>query len=115
MINALTIFLVFQLVGEVIARGLTLPLPGPVIGLALLFVCLSLRPSLSPPLTQTAEALHSHMSLLFVPAGVGVSLYYPQLAREWLGILAALVISTLVGLAVTAWVLKLLVEVPENE
>jgi len=115
LIYSLTIFLVFQFVGELIARGLTLPIPGPVVGLVLLFVCLALRPSLSTPLTQTAEALHSHMSLLFVPAGVGVSLYYPQLAREWLAILAALVISTLVGLAVTAWVLKLLVEVRDNE
>ena len=36
MIAALTVLLVFQLMGEVIARALALPIPGPVVGMTLL-------------------------------------------------------------------------------
>ena len=38
MIRGFFILLAFQLVGEVAARGLALPAPGPVVGLALLVV-----------------------------------------------------------------------------
>jgi len=109
-VEALTALLVCQLIGELAARTLQFPVPGPVVGLALLFVFLRLRGSVSDSLRQTAAMLHGHMSLLFVPAGVGVMLYYPQLAREWLVILVSVVVSTLIGIGVTAWVLGALVD-----
>jgi holin-like protein len=84
-----------------VARGLQLPVPGPVVGLLFLFLVLWFRSSTPANLTEAATALHSHLSLLFVPAGVGVMLYFPALAREWLVILVAIVVSTLVGLGVT--------------
>ncbi len=110
MIEGFTIFLAFQLAGELVARGLELPVPGPVIGLLFLFLVLWFRSATPANLTDAASALHSHLSLLFVPAGVGVMLYSPALAREWLVILVSVVISTLIGLGVTVWVLKALVE-----
>lgn len=110
MIEGFTIFLAFQLAGELVARGLQLPVPGPVVGLLFLFLVLSFRSSMPAALTEAATALHSHLSLLFVPAGVGVMLYFPALAREWLVILVSVVVSTLVGLGVTVWVLKALIE-----
>ena len=72
MIAALTQLLVFQLIGEIITRGLDLPIPGPVIGMALLFAVLALRNGPSETLQTTSQTLLSHLSLLFVPAGVGV-------------------------------------------
>lgn len=110
MIEAFTALLVFQLAGELGARALALPVPGPVLGLVLLFGYLRLRGSVPDGLRQGAATLHGHMSLLFVPAGVGVMLYFPQLAREWFVILVSVLASTLVGLAVTAWVLGRLVD-----
>ncbi len=108
MIAALTLLLVFQLVGEVIARAFTLPIPGPVIGMALLFIALLVRGGPNEHLRRTAGTLLQHLSLLFVPAGTGIVLYGDRLAAEWLPLVVALAGSTLLALAVTALVLHLL-------
>ena len=63
--------LVFQSAGELLARGLGLPLPGPVIGMVLLLVALR-WPAVQTPVAVCADFLLSHLSLLFVPVGVGV-------------------------------------------
>ena len=117
MITALTWLLLYQLAGEVLARVLSLPVPGPVIGMALLFGTLVIRGHLGRPIPQpmqhTANVLLQHLSLLFVPAGTGVMLYLQLIADEWLPITAALVVSTLGGMAVTALILKALMRGPQ--
>jgi holin-like protein len=107
MMAGLTILLLFQLAGEVLVHLFALPLPGPVIGMALLFIALALRGGVPAFLGQTSTSLLSHLSLLFIPAGVGVMLHFQRIANEWLAIACALVISTAVTLAVTAWTLRL--------
>lgn len=108
MIAALTLLLVFQLAGEVIARGFALPIPGPVIGMALLFLVLMLRGGPGDDLRQTAGTLLQHLSLLFVPAGTGIVLYGDRIAAEWLPLLVALFLSTFLAIAVTALALAAL-------
>lgn len=106
MLGALTLLLVFQLVGEAAALFFALPVPGPVIGMALLFAVLALRGSVSDQLRVTAQNLLQHLSLLFVPAGVGVMLHFQRMADEWLPITVALVASTFAALAATALILQ---------
>lgn len=108
MIGALSILLIYQLVGEVTVRALGLPLPGPVLGMLLLFVSLVLRRSCPDHLSSTSTGLLKHLALLFVPAGVGIINYLPLLQSEGWALLATLLLSTLVTLAVTAWTLSLL-------
>ncbi len=102
MISALSILLVFQLVGEVVARGLALPIPGPVIGMLLLFVFLLIRRGPGEELRNTSQTLLQHLSLLFVPAGTGIMLHLHRVGDEWLALLLSLLFSTLLTLAVTA-------------
>jgi len=106
MINTLSLLLVYQLVGELLVRALVLPVPGPVIGMGLLFLTLLARGSVSDELRTGSTDLLQHLSLLFVPAGAGVMLHVHRVASEWLPITVALVFSTLAGLAVTALVLR---------
>ncbi|MDK9703622.1 MAG: CidA/LrgA family protein [Sulfuritalea sp.] len=108
MLNAVTLLLLFQLAGEAIALFFKLPVPGPVIGMALLFAALARRGGPSPELRETAQNLLQHFSLLFVPAGVGVTLHFQRMADEWLPILVALVASTFITIAVSALVLRAL-------
>ena len=112
MIAALTWLLLYQLTGEILAHVLALPVPGPVIGMALLFLTLVVRGHGERPipkaLQQTASTLLQHLSLLFVPAGTGVMLYLQLIVDEWLPIGVALVISTLGAMAVTALILRAL-------
>jgi holin-like protein len=105
MIGALTQLLLFQLAGEVIARGLDLPIPGPVLGMILMLGALALRGGPDAELQRTSQGLLQHLSLLFVPAGTGVMVHLHLLGREWLPLAAALVISTVATLAVTALVM----------
>ncbi|MGE5385504.1 MAG: CidA/LrgA family protein [Betaproteobacteria bacterium] len=107
MVATFTLLLVFQVVGEVIAFGFSLPVPGPVIGMALLFVTLVLKGGIGAEIRHTAQGLLQHLSLLFVPAGVGVMLHLERLADEWLALTASLVVSTVVALLVTAAVMTL--------
>jgi len=108
MLAALTVLLVYQLVGEVLVQLLHLPVPGPVIGMLLLFVTLLLRGEAPEWLRDTANGLLGHLSLLFVPAGVGVMLHFHRLATEWLPIVVALVASTVITIGVTALVMRAL-------
>lgn len=108
MIAALATLLVFQLLGEVLVRTLGLPVPGPVLGLALLLPVLAWRPSVLAMVRPTAQTLLQHLSLLFVPAGVGVMLHLQRLGDEALAIGVALVLSTWIGLVVAALTLQVL-------
>ncbi len=106
MIGAITLLLVFQLLGEVISRTLALPIPGPVIGMALLFAALAWRGGPSTNLRDTAQGLLQHLSLLFVPAGTGVMLHYQRLADEWLPLVVSLFLSTALTIGISALVLR---------
>ncbi|MCU0885391.1 MAG: CidA/LrgA family protein [Beijerinckiaceae bacterium] len=112
MIEAILILLVCQLAGEALARGLGLPVPGPVLGMALLFTALQVRARLRPdasrvetlPLGAVSAFLLANLSLLFVPAGAGIMSHAATLAEHGAGLIVALVLSTAVTLAVTALV-----------
>lgn len=101
-INGITLLLIYQLVGEVLALSLGLPVPGPVLGMILLFLSLMLRGRSTSALEQSSSSLLNHLSLLFVPAGVGMMVHLNLIAAQWLPILLTLVLSTLITLAATA-------------
>lgn len=102
MIPALVTILGFQLVGEVVSRGLHLPLPGPVVGLVLLLAAMRLRPGLAGWLRPVGQGMLAHLSLFFVPAGVGIIAHLPLLRDQGLALLAAIVVSTVLALVAGA-------------
>jgi holin-like protein len=106
MIGAIALLLVYQLAGELLVLVVNLPVPGPVIGMLLLFATLAIKGGAPHPLRKTAQGLLSHLSLLFVPAGVGVMVHAGRIAAEWLPILLALVLSTAATIAVTALAMR---------
>lgn len=102
MIVALSLILAFQLVGEVLSRALDLPLPGPVVGLCLLVAACVLRPALAGRLRPAAQGLLAHLSLFFVPAGVGVIAHLPTLREHGIGLALAIAGSTVLAIAAGA-------------
>ena len=105
-LEALTLILVCQLVGEVSVLITGLPVPGPVLGMLLLLAWLFLRGGVPESVGRAADALLAHLSLLFVPAGVGVLVHWERMRGQWAAIAAALVLGTLITLAVTALTMK---------
>jgi holin-like protein len=94
-----------QSLGELVSRGLGLPFPGPVVGMLLLLLALR-WPDVRAPVAACAGFLLSHLSLLFVPVGVGVMTHLGLLSQYGVRMLAVVVLSTWAGLAVTALVLR---------
>jgi len=110
MIRGFLILLAFQLLGEIAARTLGLPAPGPVVGLALLVCALAAFRELRPfddrqlvesDLGRASDGLLASLSLLFVPAGVGVVQYLGLLREQGVALAAALIVSTLLALMAT--------------
>ena len=99
-LRGLAWLLVFQSMGELLARGLSLPFPGPVIGMLLLLPALQFE-SVQKPVSSCADFLLAHLSLLFVPVGVGVMTHLGLVADYGLRMLLVVVVSTLIGLTVT--------------
>ena len=105
MIEAVTLLLLAQLAGEAIVRALGLPVPGPVVGLVILAFILVARGT-TKALSDTAHALLRNLSLLFVPAGVGIMRQADAIAGNWLALSLGLIVSTVATLAVTALVFQ---------
>jgi holin-like protein len=110
MIASLSLILLCQLAGEVIVRGLGLPMPGPVLGLMFLLLLLLARDRLQilarGPLAgggveNTSRGLLAHLSLLFVPAGVGVVQKLDLVAAHGLAFAGVLVVSVVLTLLAT--------------
>jgi holin-like protein len=104
-LRGLAWLLALQSLGELLARGLSLPFPGPVVGMVLLLVALRWE-LVRTPVAACADFLLGHLSLLFVPVGVGVITHLGLLAEYGARMLAVIVLSTWVGIVVTALVLR---------
>ena len=106
MLAAFAVLLLFQCLGEALVFLLRLPLPGPVAGMLLLMAALLSVPRLQALVEQAATGLLQHLSLLFVPAGVGIVAAAGKGSGHWLAIAASVVASTLLTLAVTGLLLR---------
>jgi len=98
-----------ELVGEVVVRLADAPIPGPVVGMVLLYVVLRVRRTPdSAPVVRVGDYLLSHLQLFFVPAGVGVVAYLATLRDHAVPVAAGLLGSWLLGLVTVGWVMTVL-------
>ena len=115
MIAAIAGLLTCQLIGEILVRALLLPLPGPVAGLALMFLFLvwhgrghpEMAEAIPLELGRVSDTLLRNLSLLFIPAAVGVVQYLDLLRANAAAITIAIVVSTTLSLVVTAVIFRL--------
>jgi holin-like protein len=114
MLGAITTLLVYQLVGEVLVHFLALPVPGPVVGMLLLFLSLWLKGSIPDGLHTTANTILQHLSLLFVPAGVGVMVHFSRVSGEIVPIVAAVLGSTALAIAAAALTMQALIRLHQR-
>ena len=105
-LQGLALLLLMQSAGEALSHFLQLPVPGPVVGMVLLLLALRWAP-VQQALAPAAGFLLTHLSLLFVPVGVGVMTHLALLGTHGLRLVVVIVLSTCIGMAVTALVLRL--------
>lgn len=108
MIQGLVQLFIFQALGELVSKFALPFIPGPVLGLVLLLLFLSVRGAVPASIDLVGSGILQHLGLLFIPASVGVVLYLPLLQANAWAISAALVVSVVTTVAVTAGLLKVL-------
>lgn len=110
LLRGLTWLVLFQLLGTALnALFLTL-LPGPIIGMLLLFVFLLLRGEVGEPVTEAASGLLRYLPLLLVPPAVGVMVYAEQIAADFWALAGALGLSLLISLLFAGWLMQKLID-----
>jgi holin-like protein len=97
----LTLFLCLG-AGDLINKLTGLPLPGGVIGLVILLAIFIWRGGPDRQMKETSHFLLRNMTVLFIPASVGLITQLPALKQDALPIGVAIVVSTVLGMAVTA-------------
>lgn len=106
MVQGMLVLLLCQLAGEWLMVWLGIPIPGPVAGMLLLLVGLMVYGKVPDFLRLPAEGLIRHLSLLFIPAGVGLMLFAELLSQHWLLVFLSLLLSTLITLILTSWMMQ---------
>lgn len=102
MIHALLLLLLCQLAGEAAARLLVLSVPGPVLGMLLMLALFGASRRVAERVRPTAEGILANLSLLFVPAGVGVVGHIATLGTEAVALLVSVVVSTVLAIGAAA-------------
>jgi holin-like protein len=107
-VSGLLVFILADLIGEGLRHGLSLPIPGAVLGIAIMFAVFAANGGVPVVLDGASQGLLRHLPLFFVPAGVGIMGQVPLIGHYWPAIMAALAGSTVLCLLVTAAVLAML-------
>ncbi len=109
LLRGLSWLVVFQLAGTALNVLFFPVLPGPIIGLVLLFIYLILRGRVNEPLNEAASSLLRYLPLLLVPPAVGVMVHMADIQADLWAIIGALVISLLVSLVFVGWLMQVLI------
>lgn len=105
MLNGLMWLLGCQLAGELVVATLGLPVPGPVVGMVLLFALLQWRrPDRDADVFTFSDKMLRHLQLFFIPAGAGIFTYLTVVGDHAVPIVVAIVVSWLLALVVTGLV-----------
>ncbi len=110
LLRGLSWLVLCQLLGTVLNVLLLPMLPGPIIGMLLLFVFLMLRGEVGEPLSVASSSLLKYLPLILVPPAVGVMAYASDIAADFWAVAGALVLSLLVSLAFAGWLMQKLIE-----
>lgn len=109
MIKGLSILLLFQCLGEIIHSYTETVLPGPIIGMLLLFIALCIKQRTPKDLQQTSQTLMGMMPLLFLPATVGLFFLSERFTSQWLAIAVALIGGTILSLVFNVVIMRAMV------
>ncbi|MBZ9664599.1 CidA/LrgA family protein [Pseudomonas sp. LMG 31766] len=110
LLRGLSWLVLCQLLGTVLNVLLLPMLPGPIIGMLLLFAFLMLRGEVGEPLSVASSSLLKYLPLILVPPAVGVMAYASDIAADFWAVVGALVLSLLVSLAFAGWLMQKLIE-----
>jgi holin-like protein len=110
LLRGLSWLVLCQLLGTALNVLLIPILPGPIIGMLLLFGFLLLRGEVGEPLQQASGSLLKYLPLLLVPPAVGVMAYAEDIFADFWAIAGALLLSLLVSIVFAGWLMQKLID-----
>lgn len=110
LLRGLSWLVLCQLLGTALNVLLVPMLPGPIIGMLLLFGFLLLRGEVGEPLHLASSSLLKYLPLLLVPPAVGVMVYAEAIAADFWAIAGALLLSLLVSIVFAGWLMQKLID-----
>ena len=109
LLRGLTILVLFQLLGTALNVLLLPMLPGPIIGLVLLFVFLAVRGKVSEPIDEAASGLLRYLPVLLLPPAVGVIVHFNDILADFWAIAGALLLSVVLSIVFAGWLMQMLI------
>ncbi|RJG42545.1 CidA/LrgA family protein [Motilimonas pumila] len=104
------ILLLCLFAGKLIAHALPFVFPSSIIGMLVLFFCLTTGIFKLHQVETGANILLKYMALLFIPIGVGVMEYLELIGAQWPAIVGAMVIGTFIVLLVVGHMFQRLIK-----
>ncbi|PHM39386.1 membrane protein [Xenorhabdus mauleonii] len=102
-LRAFALLYLCLIAGNFISALLPFSLPGSIIGLLILFCLLAFQIIPAHWVKPSCNLLMKNMTLLFLPIGVGIMDYYPQLSQQILPIVLSCLVSTVIVMIVVAY------------
>lgn len=106
LLNGVLVLLVFQCIGEAIDAYFGLGLPGPVIGMLLLFAGLCIFGTAPESISKASQTLIPLLAIMFMPAAAGIFFLGPEFSDQWLAIGTAIVVATILSLTFNGLLMK---------
>lgn len=104
------LILLISFIGEALNSIISLPIPGSIYGLLIMFFCLKLNILSVGDVKETSNFLIEIMPLLFIPAAVGMMSTWHVLKPVLLPFGVIIVVSTFVVMttsgAITQWIIR---------
>ena len=110
LLRGLTWLVLFQLLGTALNVLFVSMLPGPIIGMLLLFGFLLMRGEVGQPVSEAAAGLLRYLPLLLIPPAVGIIVYAEQIAADFWALAGALGLSLLISVVFAGWLMQKLIE-----
>lgn len=100
-VQQLLIILFISSLGELLNYYITIPIPGSIYGMAILFLLLCLGVIKTSHIKETSRFLVDIMPILFIPSAVGIIAQFNQLKNIWFQIIIITIVTTIITMAVT--------------
>lgn len=115
MIRQLAILFGCLALGELIITLTHIPLPSSILGMLLLTLLLKLKVIRLEWVRSISDFLVTNIGFFFVPPGVAIMLYFDIIKAQFVPIVTASVVSTVLVLAITGWVHQIYGRTVKNE
>lgn len=90
----------FSFVGDTLSNSLHLPVPGSILGMIFLFLALQFKVLKFTDVDEVGSFLINNMTILFLPAGVGIMAKWSLISDFWWQIALIVLIALIVNVFV---------------